>query len=430
MNKKNWYLFIAFLLEILFIFYVKNVFEFVVSPLIIIGSGLFLAIYPYFLLQENKEFFLEENTANALTSNGNLKPVLALFSTFTIVTIFIVNYSINNYPINVNESDIIPFIDEIFVKRFMNNEVVYAPYTGFNYGTFTPGYLPLHWFPFVISNVLNINYQWMVVIVFLLACALYTWVLFKNIQQKKWLLINCALPFVLLFTIYYKNGKTAVQCIEIMIMGYYLILATLLFSSNSIVKSIGLILPFLSRYSFLFWLPVYFYNLLRSNFKKFLLVSIFLGIMILLFFIIPFVLPIPEMLKTFNANYTTSILGEWKGQSWQAPTDRPFQLFQGIGLASWFYQFGSGTLIERIELNKNALFLFSITASLLIILFRSKIRKTVGSNLFSLLALKFMLTIFYAFIMVPYDYLNWVPLVISIVILSRINHQFITPKQH
>jgi hypothetical protein len=238
------------------------------------------------------------------------------------------------------------------------------------------------------------------------------------------------LPFILLFTIYYKNGKTAVQSIEIMIMGYYLILATLLFSSNVILKAVGLILPFLSRYSFLFWLPVYFYNLLRNNFKKVLLVSVLFGVMILLFFVIPFVLPIPEMLKTFNANYTTSILGEWKGQSWQAPTDRPFQLFQGIGLASWFYQFGSGSLLERIELNKNALFLFSILSSLTIILLQSKIIKTIGANLFSLLALKFMLTIFYAFIMVPYDYLNWVPLVVSIVILSRINHPSFTPKQY
>ncbi len=174
MNKKIWYLYIAFMLEILFIFYVKNVFEFIVSPLIIIGSGAFLAIFPYFLQRENKDSFIEENTNNISNSNENLKSLLALFLALTVSTIVIVNYKINKYPINVNESDIIPFIDEIFVKRFMNNEVIYAPYTGFNYGTFTPGYLPLHWFPFVISNVLNINYQWMVVIVFLLACAIYT----------------------------------------------------------------------------------------------------------------------------------------------------------------------------------------------------------------------------------------------------------------
>lgn len=428
MSKKFLYLYIAFALEILFLFYVKNVLEFILSPLIIIGSGLFLSIYPYFLLQKNKDSFLEENATKNTASKNNLKQVLLLFSVLTLFTVIIANYVISKYPINVNESDIIPFIDEIFIKRFLNNEVVYAPYTGFNYGTFTPGYLPFHWLPFVISHILNAHFHWMVVLVFLFACAIYTKVLLKNIQDKKWLLINSSLPFILLFTIYFKNGKTAIQCIEIMIMGYYLILSTFLFSNNVLVKSIGLILPFLSRYSFLFWLPIYFYNMLRNNFKKFLIVAVIFGVMLLLFFIIPFVLPIPEMLKTFNANYTTSILAEWKGQSWQAPTDRPHQLYQGFGLASWFYQFGSGSLLERIELNKNVLFLISILSALLIIFFQPKIRKTVGSNMFSLLTLKFMLTIFYAFIMVPYDYLNWVPLVVSIVILSRINHQSFTQK--
>ncbi len=428
MNNKSNYLFIAFALEILFLFYVKNVFEFVVSPLIIIGSGLFLSIYPYFILKQNKESFLEENIANYPIVKSNAKIVITEFLTLSLLTVIIANYIINKNPIDVNQSDIIPFIDEIFVKRFLNNEVIYASYTGFNYGTFTPGYLPFHWFPFVISHYLNLNDQWMVIIIFLIASAIYSSVLLNNIHSKFWLVINCSLPFILLFSIYLKAGRTAVQCIEIMIMGYYLILATSLFSKNVFIKSIGLVMPLLSRYSFLFWLPIYFYNLLRDKFKKFLTVSIILGVMVLLFFIIPFVLPIPEMLKSFNANYTTSILGEWKGQSWQAPTDRPFQLYQGLGLASWFYQFGSGTLLERIVFNKNALFIISILSCLVIVVLQHKIRITIGSNMFSLLALKFMLTVFYALIMIPYDYLNWVPLVISIVILSRINYQSFSIK--
>jgi hypothetical protein len=269
----------------------------------------------------------------------------------------------------------------------------------------------------------------MVVFIFLIATAIYTMVLFHNVKNKFWLIINCILPFFLLFSIYLKTGRTAVQSIEVMILGYYLILTISLFSKNVFIKSIGLILPMLSRYSFLFWLPIYFYNLLRNNFKILLKVSIILSIMVLLFFIIPFVLPIPEMLKSFNANYTTSILGEWKGQSWQAPTDRPFQLFQGLGFASWFYQFGNGTLLDRIMLNKNVLFLLSILSSFALIILQPKIRKVIGSNMFSLLTLKFMLTIFYALIMIPYDYLNWLPLIVSVVILSRINHQTFNKNQ-
>jgi hypothetical protein len=429
MNKKFTYLYIAFALELLLIFYLKNIFEFMVSPLIILGAGLFLSVYPYFILKNNTGSFLEENEPRNVNPNPNFKTIILLFFGLSLITIIVANIVMINNPIEVTQSDIIPFIDEIFVNRFMNNEVVYAPYTGFNYGTFTPGYLPFHWFPFVICKYLNIKFQWIVVIIFLITCAIYTVVLYHNIKNKFWLILNCILPFILLFSIYFKTGRTAVQSIEVMILGYYLILAISLFSKNVFIKSIGLILPLLSRYSFLFWLPIYFYNLLRKNFKVFLQVSIILCIMVLLFFIVPFVLPIPEMLKSFNANYTTSILGEWKGQSWQAPTDRPFQLFQGLGFASWFYQFGSGTLLDRIMLNKNFLFLLSITSSFGLIILQPKIRKVIGSNMFSLLTLKFMLTIFYALIMIPYDYLNWLPLIVSVVILSRINHQTFNNNQ-
>ena len=54
MNKKFTYLYIAFALELLLIFYFKNVFEFVVSPLIIMGAGIFLSVYPYFILKINQ----------------------------------------------------------------------------------------------------------------------------------------------------------------------------------------------------------------------------------------------------------------------------------------------------------------------------------------------------------------------------------------
>lgn len=423
MNKKYTYLYIAFALELLLIFYLKNVFEFIASPLIIMGAGIFLSVYPYFILKNKTNSFLEENEPKNLSSRANFNIIIFLFLGLSLITIIVANIVILKNPIDVTQSDIIPFIDEIFVNRFINNEVVYAPYTGFNYGTFTPGYLPFHWFPFVICKYLNLQFQWIVVIIFLVACAIYSVVLYRNVKNKFWLVVNCILPFILLFSIYLKTGRTAVQSIEVMILGYYLILAISLFSKNVLINSIGLILPLLSRYSFLFWLPIYFYNLIRKNLKIFFKVSIILSVMVLLFFIIPFVLPIPEMLKSFNANYTTSILGEWKGQSWQAPTDRPFQLFQGLGFASWFYQFGNGSLLDRIMLNKNILFILSILSSFAIIILQPKIRKVIGSNMFSLLTLKFMLTIFYALIMIPYDYLNWLPLMVSIVILSRINHQ-------
>jgi hypothetical protein len=423
MSKKNkLYLFVAFLLELSILFFLKNKLEFIVSPIIFSGAGLFLAIFPYFVLRKDANAFNYVSKKIDLKYCLSKKHVITYFIVLVVASIFIANHTISLHPLNINKSDIIPFIDEVFVKRFINGEYVYGNYTGFNYGTFTPGYLPFHWGPYLFSKLVNLNYQWVSTIAFLLACIVYLFYLLKHIQSNWFLLLNISLPFLVLFLIYLKGGGSGVQSIEVMVMAYYLLLSVSFFSKNAFVKSIGIVMPLLSRYSFLFWIPVYFYNLLKSNLKIFFLVSLIVLSIVLLFFVVPFVLPSPEILLKMNANYITSTVEEWNGQSWQAPGDRPFQLFQGIGFASWFYEFGSGTLVNKIELTKTFLFVISLIAMILLILFYSKIRETIDKDLFSLLALKLMLTIFYALIMIPYDYLNWVPIIISVVILSRVNY--------
>jgi hypothetical protein len=422
MKRKIYFLYTAFFVELLFFFYLKNAFEFIISPLVILAASMFLSVYPFFLIKAKPTTFLESNSTNKLVFDARVKWSLILFISLSGIMMFIANWVIKQNPINIVQSDIIPFIDEIFVKRFLNHEHVYAQYTGFTYGTFTPSYLPFHWGPFMLCKLAHIDYQWTALLVFMVFCTVYVLGLIKNIQNTKWLLINCAMPFVLLFTIYLKSGRSAVQCVEVMVMGYYLFLTTAIFSKNYLAKGFGLLMPLLSRYAFVFWLPVYFYDLLKTNIKNFRWVLVVFVALLLIFFIVPFVLPVPEMVKLFNANYTASIIGEWDGQSWQAPTDRPYQLFQGIGFASWFYQFADGSLLERMELNKYALYVVSILAMGYMLYKYKYIRSFIGPNMFSLLSLKLMLTIFYALIMVPYDYLNWVSLIVSIVILSRINY--------
>jgi hypothetical protein len=422
MKRNIFWLYFAFVVELLFFFYIKNAFEFILCPIVLLAASVFISVFPFFLIKANQNTFLESNSFNKLKFDLRIKSALILFLLLTSTMIFIANWVIKQNPINIIQSDIIPFIDEIFVKRFLNHENVYAQYTGFNYGTFTPSYLPFHWGPFVLCKLLRIDYQWTALLVFMVFCTLYFLVLIKNIQNTRWLLVNSALPFVLLFTIYLKSGRSAVQCVEVMVMGYYLFLSIAIFSKQHITKGLGLLMPLLSRYSFVFWLPLYFYDLLRTNLKNFFWILIVFVALMLIFFVFPFVVPVPQMVKLFNANYTASILGEWDGQSWQGSTERPYQLFQGIGFASWFYQFAAGTLLERMELNKYALYIISILTMLFVVYKYKYIRKYIGPNMFSLLSLKLMLTIFYALIMVPYDYLNWVSLTISIVILSRINY--------
>ena len=77
----------------------------------------------------------------------------------------------------------------------------------------------------------------------------------------------------------------------------------------------------------------------RRLFKELGLVLLLIGA----FYIIPFLLKDPSIFINGNSSYDVAALGEWDGQSWQAPGDRPLQLFQGLGFASWAYNSFSGT---------------------------------------------------------------------------------------
>jgi hypothetical protein len=146
-------------------------------------------------------------------------------------------------------------------------------------------------------------------------------------------------------------------------------------------------------------------------------------------FIIPFLINTPDMFVGFNGAYMTAAIGEWDGQAWQKPGDEPFQLFRGLGLASWYYKFYPGTLEQKISALQKTMLYVSMGAVVLLWLLRNKIGKVLPANIFSLLALKFVLTLFYAFMIIPYNYLNWVPVILSVVILSRIKENlFVNAK--
>ena len=211
--------------------------------------------------------------------------------------------------------------------------------------------------------------------------------------------------------------------IEILILAYYLLLGVSLFSRNLLAQAFGLVLPTLSRYALVFWLPVHFLNMLPKQRKRFFQLGfLFVGMVLLI--LIPFLLQEPNMFVGFNNAYAKSALREWSGQSWQQPGDKPFQLYRGLGLASWYYEFYVGTLLEKINAIKQHLFIVSaLVIFLLLVVFRF-VQSTIPSNLYSLLALKFSLTLFYAFMIIPYNYLNWVPIMLSIIILSRMRSGF------
>jgi hypothetical protein len=410
------WLYAAFAAELLLIIFLRNETGHLISPILIVGSGCFLAVFPVLLEKKNKGYLIKEEQNEAA---GNIPYPWVL--TLMLATIYAAwsGWIFYKNPLNINNSDILPFIKEVYLVRLQQGIPVYSSFTGFNYGTFTPSYLPAHWAPFIIPYLLHIDFRWICVAVFIganLVFGKYVWKRDQTVSGR----VKMVLPYLLVFSIYIKQVRDAAHTIEIMVVGYYLLLGISIFSRQAFNKAGGVLLPLLSRYSFLFWLPVYAITLFVSNKKIFFRTAAW-GTLLLAVIFLPFIIQTPEMYKDFNGNYLSGVINEWQGQPWQKPGAKPFQLFQGMGFASWFYEFYSGDLPAKIVAIRTTLLWVSagLMVSLTVIFFRLK--NTIGQSLFALLSLKLSLTFFYAFIMVPYIYLNWVPLIISVLIISRIN---------
>lgn len=410
------YLYLAFLAELFLVIYFRNDTGYILSPLLMVAMGLFLSYYPLRCKISNN--LIEADAAAKQIKLPGRKLFWGISIGLALVYIIWSAFLFNQQPIDVQQSDILPFIKSVYLERLANGEPVYDLYTGFQYGTFRPSYLPAHWMPYLLPYLIGIDLRWACVAIFIAATLIFTK---QVIRQNTTVggLIAIALPYLLVFSIYLKQGKDAAHTIEIMVTGYYLILAVSLFSSNAFARALGVCLPLLSRYAMLFWVPVYAVIRLIEHPRKALLMAAF-GVLIMACIFVPFLIQTPDMFKDFNGNYLNGVISEWRGQSWQKPGDKPFQLYQGMGFACWYYEFGKGGLQDKIVAIKNTLVWVSLVVLMLQLIQVYVKRKMGNHNLVALLTLKAALTLFYPFVMIPYVYLNWVPLMVSVAILSRI----------
>jgi hypothetical protein len=145
--------------------------------------------------------------------------------------------------------------------------------------------------------------------------------------------------------------------------------------------------------------------------KKFFYQVLILLVGLVFLYFMPFVLQTPAMLTSGANLWIDAALNEWDGQHWQNPGDLPFQLFQGNGFASWFYLWWPGSLPQKIVSLKNVMIGLTFTSMLVLLVWQLKHKAY--SPLFLLLSLKVVLSVFYAFVIVPYEYLFWVPIFLT-----------------
>ncbi len=421
-NKLKIFLLLSVLFEILLLTFLRGKLGLYLSPIFILLFGITTAILPLFIYSAEIKIQIKKIKVKEKTQ------IYFLFAICTFLFYLFYQKIIDENQINYHVSDIIPSI-EIYVVRFIKDEYPYSLITVFDY-PLPPTYLPMMWFPFIGPELLNIDYRWMAYLILLIGLIFYinhinSLSLTQNERVGKTLL-----PFLILFSIAYCKPGEIANSVELMIVGYYLILIYAILSGRYLIFALAIVLCLLSRFSFLFWLPYAgIVILIYEGIRKTSIIALLVTAGILIFYIIPFLSKDWSSFQKGLDYYTFAAMNEWKGQSWQDKNDTPHQLNQGMGFGIYFYRFLEVDLLDRIKILKTWHLIISILSVIIFSALHYFKFKAIDHKLVLICGLKFCLCFFYAFIQVPYIYL-FIPLIfISVFIISTINFEDIILKK-
>lgn len=311
MNKLSVYAILLFSLQMFFCFSGVAVFGIYFNPILFFVSFLLL----FFVY--NKGISTSSLQLNALSSVLN-KHYLFVFSAFAfLLALAIIDFNRMFTRVgNPGEvSDVIPQL-EIMFDRFRHAEFPYKQIDLAHSKPF-PVYMPLHWLPLSLTQFFQIDSRWSGII--LLALAMLVLMIVFSILSKKIALnvLSVAVLFSVLFAyILFGNDDLALS-VETTIAAFYLIVATGLILRNVRLTTIGIIACLLSRYTLVFWLPLFCLFLYQQyGFKKLKVFVASLLIAVLLIYVLPFLTHDSSIFLTGLKYHNDAAKFEWEHGSY------------------------------------------------------------------------------------------------------------------
>ncbi|HEX8425820.1 MAG TPA: hypothetical protein VF639_05970 [Hymenobacter sp.] len=320
-------------------------------------------------------------------------------------------------PINVAQSDVIPILQN-YVGRFRSGEVVYRYITNLPYPLF-PNHLPLQWLPYVPADKLGIDYRWWALGI-ILSIGFGAYLVFLNRQALRWpfFVLLVGLPWLVLRRLIVTDSYLYSHTVEFTIIAYYCLLTASIFIRSAWLQAAALVLCLLSRYSVVFWVPLFLWIIWRETGRRHAVaVTLLTGLGIMLVYVVPFLSKDWTIFTHALNEYRVATLGEWSRTD-ATKEGGPVHLFSGLGFASFFYTYGHGEIADRIGLLQKVHVVVSLGAVAISGLVYWVLRRRVDYRVLLLIALKFYLATFYAFLQIPYAYLTSLGLFISIFVLA------------
>jgi hypothetical protein len=205
-------------------------------------------------------------------------------------------------------SDVLPQIKALY-ERFARGEQPYYSLPLSGYAPF-PVYMPLHWLPIGLSIATGHDIRWTGFIFLSFTIVYY---ILTRVQTPGGLIAGL-LPVAVLYLFIQYSDKDMYVTLETIVAAYYLLLATGLAGSLLPVTIAGIICCLLSRYTLVFWLPLFALLLWRYSPKKnsYLTWGI-VATSILLLYVLPFLARDTSILKAGVGYHNHCAIDDWHG---------------------------------------------------------------------------------------------------------------------
>lgn len=338
---KNLYIGLGlFLTQILLTFQGVVYFGKYASPFLFFGVSFAIALYFLWLSLQKKDTESSQEAFNPIKSAlGALLGVFSIVLSYEEFRKLLVKFTPPR-----DYSDVLPQMETMY-QRFSNGEF---PYASVDMGSWSPYpvYMPLHWMPVGIAQELGMDTRWIGFIFLAIAAGIYGWFTMRTKRPALQQVLAILLPSIALWGYILWGGADLPVSFELVVGAYYLVLAAGLMSRDIGWITAGLILCLLSRYTLVFWLPLFALLLWqhrppRENIPLWLSVA---GSIILLY-ILPFYAKDPTIFSKGIAYHNQAVVDEWKGYGEPAVSHTMERgIHFALQLKAWF----SGEMVERV----------------------------------------------------------------------------------
>ncbi|MBK6905217.1 MAG: hypothetical protein IPH04_21075 [Saprospirales bacterium] len=414
---------IAMFLELAMQTFWRNQFGPYWSPAVWLIAGLSVAGAALWLFSRTDHAPALPAKAPMLPFWGQCLAIAVLFLACCTFVLFQIWPVFDEFPIDPLQSDVIPSM-EIYVKRLLGGEKVYRTlhFPGWDV---EPTYFTMNWLPYVVPELLKIDYRWLPLGIFYGMTGIFVGRMLWQRRPIGEVALKTVLPFGALWLLIREDRHIFGHSVELTAVGFYLFLALTLFHRRTWLMALGIVPCLLSRYAFTFWLPAYFAMIwIAKGFGPAFRTGLYTLLGVVLLYIIPFWMKDPGILTRGLDYYEKTAIGQWQTQPWQEPGQKPFHLNRGLSFSLVFFDYWPGALEDKIAAARKVQFwVCLIAAAGMLIGFYFWKKRGLKPEHFGLVSLKAYLVLFYGFLHVPFSYLFLVPLFMSLPLLFEVGRE-------